>query len=171
MKKLLIILVATMTSWVASAQTNAIDKYFSKYENDTSFSKVKVNAKMFELFTEMEGTNDEQKTLQETIGKLKGLKMLELENDPRTKTLYNEAISKLNKDYEVLMEIEDKEKITFFINEKGGVIKELVMISGGKNQFVILSLEGDIDLKQISKLSKSVHISGMEKLEKVEDAK
>jgi ACT domain-containing protein len=85
-------------------------------------------------------------------------------------SLYKEAIKKMNKNYEVLMEIEDEEKITFYIDESGGIIKELVMVMGGQNEFMILTLEGDIDLKEISKLSKSVNISGMEKLESVEDA-
>ncbi|GAB5556982.1 MAG: hypothetical protein SchgKO_11950 [Schleiferiaceae bacterium] len=171
MKKILIALVVLGSSFSLSAQKdNAIDKYFSQYENDTAFAKVKINAKMFELFTEMEGSTEEQKAMQETIGKLKGLKMLELDNDPRVEALYKEAIKKMNKNYEVLMEIEDEEKITFYIDESGGIIKELVMVMGGQNEFMILSLEGDIDLKEISKLSKSVNISGMEKLESVEDA-
>lgn len=170
MKKLLIIAFAIGTSLSSFAQSNAIDRYFSSYDADTSFTRVKINAKMFELFTEFEGSTEEQQAIQATIGKLKGMKMLELNNDPRVKMLYTEAISKMKKNYEVLMEIEDDEKITFYIDESKGIIKELVMVMGSPTEFMLLSLEGDIDLKEISKLSKMINISGMDKLEDVGNA-
>ena len=42
------------------------------------------------------------------------------------------------------------------------------MVLGGEHEFLLLSLVGDIDLKQISKLSKSMDIDGFQNLEKLD---
>lgn len=51
----------------------------------------------------------------------------------------------------------------------GNGYDELIMVVGGKKSFFILSLYGEIDLKKISKLSKSMNIKGMEHLRKLDD--
>jgi len=47
----------------------------------------------------------------------------------------------------------------------------LVMIAGGNEEFMVLSLFGEIDLKQVSKISKRMNIEGLENLENVKDKK
>ena len=74
--------------------------------------------------------------------------------------------------YEELMKVKDaRENMKFMIKEKDGIINELVMVVGGKESFIIMSLYGEIDLKKISKLSKSMKIKGMEHLRKLDDYK
>jgi len=43
------------------------------------------------------------------------------------------------------------------------------MVMKGDNEFVMLSLFGDIDLKEISKISRQMNIDHMDKLENLED--
>ena len=57
----------------------------------------------------------------------------------------------------------------FLIKEKGKIISELLMVMGGNDEFFIISLVGDIDLKQIARLSKGMDIDGLENLEKIGD--
>ena len=45
------------------------------------------------------------------------------------------------------------------------------MIAGGNEEFMLLSLFGEIDLKQVSKISKKMNIDGLEQLEKIKDKK
>ncbi len=74
--------------------------------------------------------------------------------------------------FEELMSIRDKDKdMKFYTKEAGGKISELVMVMGGNEEFMVLSLFGEIDLKDISKIGKSVNIDGLENLEKVKDKK
>ncbi len=42
------------------------------------------------------------------------------------------------------------------------------MIAGGTDDNALISIQGDIDLKTISKLSKTMKIEGMENLEEIE---
>jgi CII-binding regulator of phage lambda lysogenization HflD len=64
------------------------------------------------------------------------------------------------------MSVRDKDKdMKFLIKESGGKISELVMVMGGANDFMVMSLFGEIDLKQISRIGKKMNVSGLEKLE------
>ena len=67
------------------------------------------------------------------------------------------------------MTVKDKDNdMKFLIKEEAGVITELLMVIHGETEFFLLSLIGDIDLKQISKLSKSMAIDGFEHLNKID---
>jgi len=67
------------------------------------------------------------------------------------------------------MSIRDKEtNMKFLVQEQNNIITELVMVMHGDSEFFLLSLIGDIDLKQISKLSKSMSIDGFEHLENLD---
>lgn len=75
-------------------------------------------------------------------------------------------------EFEELMSVRDKDKdMKFYIKEAGGKISELVMVAGGNDEFMILSLFGEIDLKQVSKISKKMNIDGLENLENIKDKK
>ena len=57
----------------------------------------------------------------------------------------------------------------FLVKDDGPKVKELLLLVGGADSFVLMSFVGDIDLKQISKLSKSMDIEGLEHLEELEE--
>lgn len=168
MKKNILLAAAMMMSFAAFSQ-DVIERYFKEMNNDEQVTKVSISSKMFELFMHIDSEEQSEKELLETVSKLKGMKILIKEEVANGEQLYKSAIKKPNADYEVLMTVEDDdEDLTFFIREENGVIAELVMIAGGKDNFVLLSLIGEIDLNQISKLSKSMNIEGMDNLEKIE---
>jgi hypothetical protein len=157
----------------ANAQ-DAISKFFSKYQTDESFSQVTVSSKMFSLFTEMEGETPEDKEVLEAISKLKGLRILAKEDARNARDLYKEAFTLIPiKEYEELMSVRDKDKdMKFFIKESSkGIITELLMVMGGNTDFMVLSLFGEIDLKQVSRIGKKMDVKGLENLEKVGDNK
>lgn len=151
----------------AFAQSDAITKFFNKYSSDESFTQVTVSSKMFNLFTNMEADTPEDKEVLDAISKLKGLRILAKDNDSGARALYKEAFALIPaKDYEELMSVRDKDKdMKFLIRESGGKISELLMIMGGNNEFMVLSLFGEIDLKQVSRIGKKMNVSGLENLE------
>ena len=157
----------------AYAQGSAVSDFFNKYQNDESFSQVTISSKMFGLFTNMELEDKEDQEVLSAISKLKGLKILAKDDTRESRELYNEANKMLPKSqYEELMYVRDKDKdMRFFISEKGGKINELVMIAGGSNDFMLLSIFGEIDLKQISKIGKKMDVDGLKDLERLKDNK
>jgi hypothetical protein len=168
MKKIVAIAVMMMVMSGTYAQ-DAISKFFSKYQNDESFSQVNISSRMFGLFTEMEAETAEDKEVLEAISKLKGLKILAKENARNARELYKEAFTVIPKDYEELMTVRDKDKdMKFMIKESGGKISELLMVMGGNEEFMVLSLFGEIDLKQVSRIGKRMDVKGLEKLHNID---
>ena len=166
--------VAVMVMMSASIQAqDAITKFFSKYQNDDSFSQVTISSKMFSLFTNMEVEDKDDQEVLSAISKLKGLRILTKEDTRESRSLYKEAMGMIPvKEYEELMTVRDKDKdMKFFIKEAGGKISELVMVMGGNEEFMVMSLFGEIDLKQVSKIGKKMNVDGLEHLEKIKDKK
>jgi len=157
----------------AYAQGEAVSKFFSKYQGDETFSQVTVSSKMFGLFTDMKLEDKEDQEVLDAISKLKGLKVLAKDDARNSRELYNEANKMLPKsEYEELMYVRDKDKdMRFFITEKAGKISELVMIAGGASEFMLLTIFGEIDLKQISKIGSKMDVDGLKNLEKLKDSK
>jgi hypothetical protein len=173
MKKLLVGFVMLAVAVTAQAQGDAISKFFTKYQNDETFSQVNMSSKMFSLMANLEVENAEDQEIVNMISKLKGLRILAKEEARNSRELYKEALSMIpTKEFEELMTVRDKDKdMKFFIKESGGKISELVMIAGGNEEFMLLSLFGEIDLKQVSKISKKMNIDGLEQLENIKDKK
>jgi hypothetical protein len=170
MKKLVLGMVM-MVAVAAQAQNDAIAKFFNKYQSDESFSQVNVSGKMFSMMANLDGDTPENKALIAAISKIKGLKILSKSEARNSRELYKEAMAMVpTSDFEELMTIRDKDKdMKFFTKESGGRISELVMIMGGNEEFLVMTLFGEIDLKEMSKIGKAVNIDGLNNLEKIKD--
>nr|WKN39622.1 DUF4252 domain-containing protein [Tunicatimonas sp. TK19036] len=171
MKRLIIIIAAIhLLALSVNAQDNALASLFDKFSDNEDFTKVTITSKMFSLFTEFEPEDPETQELTDAISKLKGLKILASDSIDNAQQYYKDATSQIrNSSFEELMSVRDgKEDMLFMIQEDGGKISELVMLVGGAHKFVAMSLYGEIDLKQISKISKGMKVNGMEYLENID---
>lgn len=170
--KHLILLIAVCIGFTASAQNDVVTKLFDEYYDNEDFTKISVSSKMFELFTNIEPGDENEEEILEAISKLKGLKVIAADSVENSRTMYSDAVKKISSNgYEELLEVKDaKEDLKFMISEKDGIINELVMVAGGNKNFFILSLYGEINLKNISKLSKSMNVKGMEYLKQLDDS-
>ncbi len=173
-KQLSVTFVMLVVSSIAVLQAqDAIDKYFAKYADNPDFTSIVISEKMFQLFATMDDTSDETSDIQDAMSGLTGIRILTMEadeSDGTTTINYSKEVSKLGKEYELLMSVDEKdEKIRFFIFEEGDQIKELFMIVGGQGNLFLMSLVGDIDLAQVSKLSKNMNIGGVNYLENLDE--
>src|SRR5262249_33766849 len=148
MKKLMIGAAMVVLSVAANAQGEAISKFIAKYQDDESFTQVKVSQKMFGLFTNMDVEKPEDTQILDAIAKIQGLRVLAKHETRDSRTLYKEAVGAIpSSSYEELMSVREKDKdMKFFIKElSAGKIGELVMVMGGSDEFMLLSLFGEID--------------------------
>ena len=157
-------------------QNDAISKYFDKYVDNEDFTVVFISPKMFEMISKLEIENlvDEDdaeeidiKQVREMIGNIKSVRVMETDKNPEM--YYKEAVNKINtKDYDLLVSVRDEgENVRIWTKSTGDVINELFLLVGASDEFVMVSLVGDIDLNQISKLAKTMNVNGLEHLEKV----
>ena len=163
--------VVMMLSVAAQAQNDVIAKFFNKYDGDESFSKVSISGKMFSMMANIDGNTEDEKAMISAISKIKGLKILKKDDARNSRELYKEALSMVpTGQFEELMTVRDKDKdMKFFTKESGGKISELVMVLGGNEEFLVMSLFGEIDLKEMGKIGKSVNIDGLQNLDKMKD--
>lgn len=149
------------------AQNSAADKLFDKYAELDSFTSIYISSHMFELFADIAEGEDDQ--FIETIKGLKGIKILTTEK--KDINFFDIVMKELPRgQYQELMVIHEKNQdIKFLIDKKGKKISEFLMVGGGTDNNFMISIFGDIDLKKIKKLSRSMKIDGMENLDKLED--
>lgn len=168
MKKTLIFIFLSLIGTTLLAQQNPLDNFFKKYEQDPSFTIINISPKMFNMFSKVNlNTGDSQaKLIMDVAKKLTGLQIITKENASNAQQLFQEAGRQLPKKYEELMTIRsDGSNMKFMINQgSDGVIHNLIMLMGGSNEFFAMSLTGNINLAEISKIAGVMNIQGFDKL-------
>jgi hypothetical protein len=155
--------------FTAQGQEDAITKYFNKYRDDSRFTMVSINKKMFELIANVAEEDVDNEVL-DMLTSMNGLKILTTEENPAA--FYKEAISMINtNEYSELMTVRDKDQnIRFMVKDQANskIVDELLLLVGGEDEFVMLSFIGKIYLNKIAKLAKNMDIDGIEHLEKLD---
>jgi hypothetical protein len=166
MKRNFILLLLLGFSTGLFAQNKVLEQLFQKYSDQDGFTSVVITKNMFQLFANVE--NPENDDFLKTVKNLEFIKILSVEGEDEGKDFYRQIQSAiLDKDYKELMTIKETDsQVKFLTLEKDGVIRELVMVSRGKEESSMIWLAGVIDMKTVSKISEGMHIGGMENLEK-----
>ncbi|MCK8479428.1 DUF4252 domain-containing protein [Psychroserpens algicola] len=184
MKKIIVILAIALTSTATFAQS-----IFDKYEDKEEVMSVIVNQKMFKMLATMgiDVDDPEAKEYIEMAKNITGLKVFTT-GDEKISADMNATVASYLKTSKLdeLMRIKDGDQTVKFYVKEGkdeNHVKELLMfvnglkeltngqditINGKKREVetVLLSLTGDIDLRQISKLTSQMNMPGGEQLKK-----
>ncbi|MBT8394441.1 MAG: DUF4252 domain-containing protein [Flavobacteriaceae bacterium] len=184
MKKLVLILAIAILPVASFAQS-----IFDQFEDLDGVTSVVVNQNMFKLLSKIDvETNDpESQEYLDMIENLTSLKVLTTGDEAISVKMKGEVDRYLKRSkLQELMRVKDGEQtVKFYIKEGKNEdhVSELLMfitglkevtkdvdmsINGKKREFetVLLTLTGDIDLKQISKLTNQMDIPGGKQLEK-----
>lgn len=149
--------------------STSIDDLFEKYAGRDGITSVYISSKMLGMFSGQEGKDEDLNNL---VSKLKSIRILTVEDSTLNEKInfYDELKKKVDFSvYEELMVVNDADNVTkFLIRESGKTIAELLIISGGKKGNTLISIRGDLDLKNISGLSKKMGIRQLEELDKLE---
>ncbi len=170
---LLLLLVTSLPGTALAQQQDAITKFFDKYVEQEGFTSIRLSQRMFSLIAQLDKQKDPE--VKETASRLTGLHILAADSAAAIDglQLFREAAATMQgKNYESLMSIRDgAERIEFYILESGtrDKVNELLMLVGGTHSFFLLSITGEISLRQIAKLADSMEIEGMKHLEKLEE--
>ena len=169
MKRILITVGILFIALIAHSQSNAIDELFDKYADKEGFTTVFISSKMFSMFS---SKDQKDQDLNNLINKLKSIRILSVGDSTLNKTInfYSELSKKLDFSvYEELMIVKEGNNTTkFLVKENGSSISELLVITGGTGGNTLISIRGDLDLKSISGLSKTIGIQQLESLDKID---
>lgn len=177
MKKLSIILILALAPLVLSAQ-NAFDSF----ENEKGVTSVVVTKNMFKLLSKMDlnSKDPEAQAYLNMVNSLDDIKIFTTENAEVANRMSNAVSSYLSssKGLGELMRVKDDGQDIRFYSKEGkneNHVSELLMhLSGnvdGKPMTVIMSITGDIDLKQISKLTEEMRVPGGDQLKNINSKK
>ncbi|MFV0565064.1 MAG: DUF4252 domain-containing protein [Flavobacteriaceae bacterium] len=159
---------------------------FDKYDGNPDVTFVSIKPKMFQMIAKM-GINvedPEAKAYMDMVNSITSFKTIATDDKTIAADIAKWVKSK-STSLEELMEVKDNgsevrfyvkegkdadhvKELLIFVNGIGNHVKEGVEVNGEQRRFesVIVSLTGDIDLNEISKLTSKMNIPGGEHLEK-----
>ncbi|MAO09296.1 MAG: DNA topoisomerase IV [Alteromonas sp.] len=174
MKKTVLLIAIILAPMVGFSQG-----FFDKFEDEKDVTAVVVTKNMFKLLAEIDIESDdpEVKDYMEMVNSLDNIKIYITENKEvagRMKSSVTQYLSKSNGLNELMRVKEDTKNIKFYSKQgkdQSHVSELLMFLEGdvdGKDGTIIMSITGNIDLKQISKLTKQMNIPGGNELENLE---
>ena len=153
---------------IAQSPQSSVEQFMKKYEGKAGVTYVDVSEKLFEMLASMEMEGEDMAV----IGGIKGVKVLTFETEDASleaRKMYDEVMSKNPfKGYEELVTVtaEDNVKVMAKQIDKEK-ISELVVIAQSEHEFVLVLINGVIDLNNLGEM-KSIQIDGLEHLDKIE---
>jgi len=161
MKRILITLVLLIPLLVMAQEGTPIDKLFNKYANRDGFTTVNISGKLLSFASKFDDSKSKET---EMLAKLSGIRILSVENKELNKGLnfYKELEADgffKNHNYEVLMEVTEKNEIVRFYGRSGekGKLSELLLVIGGDDN-TLISIRGVIDPDDIGKITGSLDL-------------
>ena len=160
MKKIILIITIILPLAVMG-QKSAVDKLFEKYANKEGFTTVNISGKLLGLASQADTTN---KATSDMLSKLTGIRILTVEDKEIAGNLdFFDELNKegffKNKEYEVLMEVTQKDEVVRFLakNNGKGKFSDLILVVGGDDN-TLISISGAFNPQDIGKISQELDI-------------
>lgn len=162
MKRFLVTLMMLFPVLLMAQENSPVDKLFNKYANRDGFTTVNISGKLLSLANKFDDSKSKEADM---LAKLSGIRILSVENKDLNKNLnfYKELETEgffKNHNYDVLMEVTDKNEIVRFYGRSGekGKLSELLLVVGGKDN-TLISIRGVIDPDDIGKITGSLNLN------------
>ncbi|WP_162555600.1 DUF4252 domain-containing protein [Reichenbachiella versicolor] len=172
MKTIKIFILSCLFALQASAQDSPVDQLFNKYSDKDGFTSVYISKYMFGLFSNSDSEDKDEDDMSNVLSGLESIRILTVEDKEINNSinLYDEIIKDISlSEYEQLMVVKEKgQDIRMMVRKEQGKIVDFLMIGGGSDNFLI-SINGNLDLDAISKLSDTMDIDGLENVEKLKE--
>ena len=182
MKKIILIIAAlAMVSLpLQTFSQSTTDALFEKYGAKDGFTTVHITKELFSLFGEITENieGEDVQDLKEVVDGLEYIRILMYENssdnkyaDESTLQDFKDDLDEVKlKNFTELMTVkEGGETVKFMIRKDGKIIRELLLLINQDDEAGFISITGNINLKSIAKLSKTMDIKGLDQLQKIDD--
>lgn len=157
MKKVSLIVLATVISIGSYGQSKAVDNFYEKYKDDRDASVVTLNSSIFQLFSNIaELADDEDAATMARISKgIKAMNILALPLDKigismnEVEDLRNNIVKE---GYEELMTVRDGRERVYFLAKTGNskINNMLILVNDGRDEFVLMNLDGVLEMKDLA---------------------
>ncbi len=159
MKKTVLILLAAALPLMASAQVMTFDRLQEKYGERPGYTRVEVTRAMLDLFN-MDGKGAPAESLLGAIGGITGISVLTASQADEDFVADMKRVVGKGSGYKLLASVsEDGQHTTFHYREAPGKkgedsprISEFVLVMHGVSDNLIISVDGDFSIKQITSI-------------------
>lgn len=166
MKTLAILFTALLMSGVTYGQD--IKDIYTRHLGADNFTKVVIGKGLFQWIAAMSDEKDESA---QALKDLTGIEIYSAEDSNQKDKLpaLMDEIWKYfdNSNYLEFMRVEEKnDRVVFYFKKSGEKISEFILVA--EDDATVIRINGIIDLKTISSISKSMDVKGIEKLEEID---
>lgn len=172
MKKLIVLILLISFTPGLFSQSNPIDEMFDKYSGKEGITTVFISSRMFQMIA---GADLDDEKVSDLMSRLKSIRILAVEDSLLNIKLnfHKELASKLDLSrYEELMVVKEGGKdLKFLIRGKGDKIDEFLMIGGGVGTNILISIKGDLNMNNISDISRTIGIEELNGIDNKQAAK
>ena len=149
MKRLLLILILLLPR-LAAAQSNSVNDFFSRYAAAEGFTSVQLEQKMMQLMSRQAAERGD-KGLAVLLKDIQYIRIIALKEGDGGRFVRDAADRKFQP---VTSGSENGQTTKFYIRETALSVKsELVMITYGAKETVVVNIFGVFDLRQVARLS------------------
>lgn len=149
------------------SQNKAIEDIFNKFEGKNGVTSVNISKDLMGLAAQMDSNDVKAKDLFAQIG---SVKILAFEKaSAEDKVAFENMVKTLQlTDYKELMVVKEKNNnVKMLSKESQGKITEFLLLVTGGNDPVLISIAGNIDPKELGKLSSCMKMDGFQHLAKL----
>ncbi|MFD0931022.1 DUF4252 domain-containing protein [Psychroflexus salinarum] len=168
-----------LTVAIAFLSTTVVAQDFSKYDNVREINSIVVNKSMFKLMSklDLDSQDEDVKAYLELVENLDDIKVYTTESLEYGKQLQSDfdALKSKNNLEELMRVKSDGKNVNFYIKpgKSDDYVNQLLMFinsyEASDTQSVLMLINGNIDLKNISKLTSQMNIPGGKSLENLKD--
>lgn len=156
MKRLVLIVAMVIAANISFGQA-FIDEVFNKYSGQPGFTSVMITPQLFKLLALVDKTDTDLQMISEKMNSLRILV-----SEEKVVGFTEEVRAKMDKkNYLNIMEVLDgSQKVNFFVQQKGDVITDFLLLAIDGKEEVLLSISGNLKLSELSKLGTSSSLGG-----------
>jgi hypothetical protein len=165
--KTIIVSILTVV-FVATGWSQNLSSIYQHHLGDGNFTKVQINGELFKLAASL---SDDKESISAAEG-INGIRILSAD-DIKDETIRKNLMTDIwaffeNESYVEFMRVEENnEKVIFYLKKSGKKIVELSLVVN--DDATVIQINGDLDLTKMSKISNTMKIKGMDKLEEIEE--
>jgi len=169
-------LLLLMSTQLVNAQSSSAIALFDKYGGKDGYTTVSISKELFGMFADMDAEDPDMVEVKAMMEQLEGIKILmyetEADGDAELAKFKGE-VSKLQVEgfSELMVVKQTGEEVKFLAKKKGDKIGELLLVINGEKEAGFIIITGTIDMNTIGKLSKTMNIDGMDKLDQLNEEK
>jgi hypothetical protein len=173
MKTYILLFTLLLTGLTCYGQSEAVMEFHNKYKDNGKYLSVRIDGGLLNLLSGIETNDEEAQEMLDAMGKIDAINVHSIDRDEDD--FEDSDIDKFKRDvkkekYDELMIVRDGDTdVDFLIKEKKGKISDLLLVVEEPDEFVIVNISGEIDMKTIAKITGNLDLKGCEHMDKLEE--